>query len=103
MLAWGRNVNHNHRLRRHLRRLHLRGPTTYPGRDAAPDRRGGQLRRSAHRFTLDLVPPGMDFAISTGIPAVYGQAIQSMQGTPETLLRTNGPPPSKVVGNSAIQ
>lgn len=26
--------------------------------------------------------------LPTGIPAVYGQAIQSMQRTPETLLRT---------------
>lgn len=48
-----------------------------------------------HRFTLNLVPSGTDFAVPLGIPAVPGQSLQAMQRTPETWHWTEGPPPTQ--------
>lgn len=53
---------------------------------------------SPHRFTLNLVPSGTDFAVPVGIPAAPRQTVQTMQRTPETWHWTDGPPPSKVDG-----
>ena len=56
-----------------------------------------------HRFTLDLAPSGTDMPIPTGIPAVPGRAMQTMQRTPETWHWTDGPPRSKADGIPIIQ
>ena len=58
---------------------------------------------STHRFTLNLVPSGTDFAVPVGIPAVPRQTVQTMQRTPETWHWTVGPPPSKVDGLPVIE
>lgn len=57
---------------------------------------------ASHRFTLNLVPSGTEFAVPVGIPAVPGQAMQSMQRTPETWQWTDGPPPTKHEGLPVI-
>lgn len=55
-----------------------------------------------HRFTLDLVPSGMNIPLPTGIPAVPGRAMQAMQRTSETWHWTDGPPPSRADGLRVI-